>query len=146
MLSKLYVDNFRCLDNFELDLDETNVFIGRNGTGKTSVLHVLRNIQNLIVRGSKVDEVSLSETFRFAANATNSDSKSKSTSTKKLTVIRSPCSTTALVAKCESGKKRLNTTATRSLNSRMVTRNYITMTTPKVLRIPSIGRSPGSAS
>ena len=57
MLSRLYVDNFRCLENFELDLDETNVFLGRNGTGKTSVLNVLRNIQGLVVRGSKVDTV-----------------------------------------------------------------------------------------
>ena len=57
VLSRLYVDNFRCLENFELDFDETNVFLGRNGTGKTSVLNVLRNIQSLIVRGSKVDEV-----------------------------------------------------------------------------------------
>lgn len=57
MLSRLYVDNFRCLENFELDLDETNVFLGRNGTGKTSVLNVLRNIQSLIVQGSKVDAV-----------------------------------------------------------------------------------------
>ena len=57
MLSRLYVDNFRCLENFELDLDETNVFLGRNGTGKTSVLNVLRNIQNLVVRGSRVDAV-----------------------------------------------------------------------------------------
>jgi predicted ATPase len=51
------VDNFRCLENFELDLDDTNVFLGRNGTGKTSVLNVLKNIQSLVVRGSKVDAV-----------------------------------------------------------------------------------------
>ena len=57
MLSRLYVDNFRCLENFELDLDETNVFLGRNGTGKTSVLNVLSNIQSLVVRGSRVDAV-----------------------------------------------------------------------------------------
>ena len=57
MLSRLYVDNFRCLENFELNLDQTNVFLGRNGTGKTSVLNVLRNIQNMVVRGSKVDAV-----------------------------------------------------------------------------------------
>jgi len=57
VLSRLYVDNFRCLENFELDLDETNVFLGRNGTGKTSVLNLLRNIQSLVVRGSKVDAV-----------------------------------------------------------------------------------------
>ena len=57
MLQRIYADNFRCLSNFELDLDEANVFLGANGTGKTSVLHVLRSIQNLIARGSKVDEV-----------------------------------------------------------------------------------------
>ncbi len=57
MLSRLYVDNFRCLENFELDLDETNVFLGQNGTGKTSVLNVLRNIQNLVVRESRIDAV-----------------------------------------------------------------------------------------
>ena len=57
VLSRLYVDNFRCLENLDLDLDQTNVFLGRNGTGKTSVLNVLRNIQNLIVRGWKVDTV-----------------------------------------------------------------------------------------
>ena len=56
MLQRIYADNFRCLSNFELDLDEANVFLGANGTGKTSVLHVLRSIQNLIARGSKVDE------------------------------------------------------------------------------------------
>ena len=57
MLKKLYVDNFRCLTNLELELDETNVFLGANGTGKTSVLGVLRKIQDLIVRGRRVDEV-----------------------------------------------------------------------------------------
>ena len=57
MLQRIYADNFRCLSNFELDLDEANVFLGANGTGKTSILHVLRSIQNLIARGSKVDEV-----------------------------------------------------------------------------------------
>ena len=56
MLTRLYVDNFRCLQNFELDLDQANILLGRNGTGKTSVLDVLRNIQNLVARGWKVDE------------------------------------------------------------------------------------------
>ena len=57
MLRRIYADNFRCLSNFELELDEANVFLGANATGKTSVLHLLRKIQNLIARGSKVDEV-----------------------------------------------------------------------------------------
>ena len=45
MLQRIYADNFRCLSNFELDLDEANIFLGANGTGKTSVLHILRCIQ-----------------------------------------------------------------------------------------------------
>ena len=33
------------------------MFLGANGTGKTAVLGVLRNIQDLIVRGRRIDEV-----------------------------------------------------------------------------------------
>lgn len=57
MIRRFYADNFRCLVNFELELAEENIFLGANGTGKTSVLNVLRKIQDLVVRGSKVDEV-----------------------------------------------------------------------------------------
>jgi len=56
MLKRFYADNFRCLTNFELELDEANVFLGANGTGKTSVLEVLRKIQDLIARGRRVGE------------------------------------------------------------------------------------------
>jgi len=41
MLKRLYVDNFRCLVNFELRLDRVNLLLGENGTGKTSVFDVL---------------------------------------------------------------------------------------------------------
>lgn len=57
MLKRFYADNFRCLTNFELKLEETNVFLGANGTGKTSVLTVLRKIQDLVVRGGRIDDV-----------------------------------------------------------------------------------------
>ena len=56
MVTRLYIDNFRCLVNFELRLDETNVLLGSNGTGKTSVLDALRRIQALVARGRRVDE------------------------------------------------------------------------------------------
>ena len=56
MIRRLYVDNFRCLSNFELELEETNILLGANGTGKTSVLGVLRRIQDLIVHGSTVSD------------------------------------------------------------------------------------------
>ena len=57
MLTRFYADNFLCLVNFELTLDETNIFLGPNGSGKTSVLRALRVIQALVSRGSRVDEV-----------------------------------------------------------------------------------------
>ena len=57
MLKRLYADNFRCLENFEIRLGESQVLLGRNGTGKTSMLDVLRNLQDLIVNGLKVDGV-----------------------------------------------------------------------------------------
>ena len=52
MVTRLYVDNFRCLVNFELKLDEMNILLGPNGSGKTSVLDALRRIQNLVARGA----------------------------------------------------------------------------------------------
>ena len=57
MIRRFYADNFRCLVNFELELEELNVFLGANGTGKSSVFDVLWKIQRLVYRGRKVDEV-----------------------------------------------------------------------------------------
>ena len=57
MLKRFYADNFRCLTNFELELEEANVFLGTNGTGKSSVFTVLRKIQDLVARGGRIDEV-----------------------------------------------------------------------------------------
>ncbi|MYN64228.1 MAG: AAA family ATPase [Acidobacteria bacterium] len=56
MVTRLYVDNFRCLVNFELKLDETNILLGPNGSGKTSVLDVLRRIRDLVARGVRTRE------------------------------------------------------------------------------------------
>ena len=56
MLTRFYADNFRCLTNFELRLDETNVLLGPNGTGKTSVLDALRRIQRFVARGASLED------------------------------------------------------------------------------------------
>jgi predicted ATPase len=48
MLKKIYIHNFRCFENFELELDKLNLFIGANGVGKSSLFHVLHKIQTLI--------------------------------------------------------------------------------------------------
>ena len=59
MLERLYVNNFRCLVNFELKFDRINLLLGVNGSGKSSVFDVLRKIQNFIINDEKVSEVFL---------------------------------------------------------------------------------------
>ena len=56
MLKRIYLDNFRCLVNFELAVDSINLFLGPNGTGKSSVFDVLRKVQSLL-SGNKVADL-----------------------------------------------------------------------------------------
>jgi len=53
MIERLYVHNFRCLENFTLDFvsHRSMLAIGKNGAGKSTVLHCLRLFQR-ICRGS----------------------------------------------------------------------------------------------
>jgi predicted ATPase len=48
MLRRFYVDNFRCLVNFELKLDRVNLLLGGNGTGKTAVFDVLHRLRQFV--------------------------------------------------------------------------------------------------
>ena len=53
MLNRLYIHNYRCLENFTLNLADTSsaLLIGRNGSGKSTVLDCLRLFQR-ICRGA----------------------------------------------------------------------------------------------
>ncbi len=53
MIERFYVHNFRCLENFTLDLSglSSALLIGKNGAGKSTVLHCLKLLQS-ICRGS----------------------------------------------------------------------------------------------
>ena len=61
MLTRVYIDNFLCLVNFALELDESNILLGPNGCGKTSVLKALSVLQQLITRSARIDEVMSTE-------------------------------------------------------------------------------------
>jgi predicted ATPase len=50
MLTRLYATNYRCLVNFELKPSAKQLIIGRNGTGKTSVLDVLAMLRDFVAR------------------------------------------------------------------------------------------------
>jgi predicted ATPase len=48
MLKHVYIDNFRCLVNFELDLGPQQLLLGLNGTGKSTLLEALSALKQLI--------------------------------------------------------------------------------------------------
>ncbi|WP_346291951.1 AAA family ATPase [Sphaerothrix gracilis] len=49
MLQRLYVHNFRCLENFELSLKAMSsaLLIGKNGVGKSTIANALEVLQNI---------------------------------------------------------------------------------------------------
>ena len=51
MLNRLKVRNFKALRDVDLELRERNVFIGRNNAGKSSLLHALTALTNMIGTG-----------------------------------------------------------------------------------------------
>lgn len=51
MLERVYIDNYRCLVNFELVLPDFAVLIGGNGSGKSAFIDALIAIQRLVLRG-----------------------------------------------------------------------------------------------
>jgi len=57
MLKRLYVDNFKCLVNFEIKLDRLNLFLGENGTGKTTVFDVIYHLRQFITGNERVMSV-----------------------------------------------------------------------------------------
>ncbi|MFA7077861.1 MAG: AAA family ATPase [Syntrophomonas sp.] len=46
MIKSLYIDNFKALNNFRIEMNPLTVLIGANGSGKTSVLQALDLIAN----------------------------------------------------------------------------------------------------
>ncbi len=49
MLQRLYIHNFRCLENFELNLKDmpSSLLIGKNGTGKSTIAFALELLQSI---------------------------------------------------------------------------------------------------
>lgn len=56
MFTRLYVDNYKCLVNFDLPLRELTLLLGQNGVGKTSVLDVVYALQQLLGGVAKVTD------------------------------------------------------------------------------------------
>lgn len=66
-VESLYVNNFRCLQNFTLDLssDEALLLLARNGMGKSTVLAVLRILSEIARGETRVNELFNVRDFSF---------------------------------------------------------------------------------
>jgi predicted ATPase len=53
MLGWLYIDNYKCFQNFELRLGSEHLFMGANGTGKTTLFEVIWLLRRFVLGGSK---------------------------------------------------------------------------------------------
>ncbi|MCI0488771.1 MAG: AAA family ATPase [Blastocatellia bacterium] len=57
MITRVYIDNFRCFTNFEVRPDRVNLLIGNNGAGKSTFIEILNNVMKLAVLGEAVEQV-----------------------------------------------------------------------------------------
>ncbi len=57
MLQRIYIDNYKCLVNTEVEFGELTLLLGRNGSGKSSVVDVLDRLRRLIAGEAKVEKL-----------------------------------------------------------------------------------------
>jgi predicted ATPase len=73
MLKRLYIDNYKCLVNFDLELQPLQLILGLNGTGKSSVFEVLSKIRAFVLGDGRTTELfrshSLTQWQRRAAQS-----------------------------------------------------------------------------
>lgn len=55
MLTRIYIDNFRCFANFEWRLGRRQLIMGANGAGKSSLLDAILLIRRLVTLGQDLD-------------------------------------------------------------------------------------------
>ena len=65
MITRLYVDNYKSLVNFEIKLAELTLLLGPNGVGKTSVLDVMFALRQLLSGIAKVTDPDVFPTSRL---------------------------------------------------------------------------------
>lgn len=56
MLERIRIENYKCLVDFDLHLQDTTLLLGANGAGKTAVLDVLYGLRKLLAGESKVTD------------------------------------------------------------------------------------------
>jgi predicted ATPase len=59
MLKRLYVDNYKCLVNFEVHLSELTLLLGPNGVGKSSILDIVFALRQLLGGVAKITDAGI---------------------------------------------------------------------------------------
>lgn len=65
MLTRVYIDNFRCFVNFEYRPARKQLILGLNGTGKSSLLDVLGLLRRVATRGDVEEFCNLGQRTRW---------------------------------------------------------------------------------
>ena len=63
MLKQIFIDNYKCLVNFELNLNKIALLLGANGSGKSSVLEVLLKLREFIAGTKRISSVFCHDTL-----------------------------------------------------------------------------------
>lgn len=56
MIKRLYIDNYKCFVNFEVRPSALNLFLGGNGSGKSTVFEVLARMRSMMFDDARVSE------------------------------------------------------------------------------------------
>lgn len=56
MLTRIYIDNFRCFVNFEYRPAQKQLILGPNGSGKSSLMDALRFLRRFVVLGHTLEQ------------------------------------------------------------------------------------------
>lgn len=56
MIKRVFIDNYRCFVNFEVQLDEFTLILGHNGSGKSSLLDIIFAVRRLLSGEAKIND------------------------------------------------------------------------------------------
>jgi len=65
MIQKVYIENFKAIHKAaDLPLQPFTVFIGNNGTGKSSVIEAMKLLQDAVVLGLEESRINIRMLYR----------------------------------------------------------------------------------
>lgn len=56
MITRIYIDNYRCFTNFEFQPARINLLLGANGSGKSALFEVLTGVLDLVVQSENIED------------------------------------------------------------------------------------------